>query len=156
MKKTAEISKQVEIFNNVNGRFLYRNAEICRWSGFDSGMVSRFISGETDISASKFLVLVNSMPQDFRTAYWDELLQFGRYENIKELFDSSSPADIQEAISVMNSLGHIGWRQLIEKADFQDLPEILNAIADRYTNLYEASTKPQETVTASNQELCQT
>jgi hypothetical protein len=96
------------------------------------------------------------MPQDFRTAYWDELLQLGRYTSIKELVGSASPTDIQEAVFVMNSLGHFGWQQLIEKADPQDLPEILNAIADRYTHLHNHGASQQLETEDSEKELCST
>jgi hypothetical protein len=70
-------------------------------------------------------------------------------------WSNASPTDIREAVFVTNSLGHFRW-QFIEKADPQDLPEILNAIANRYTHLHNHGASQQLETEDSEKELCST
>ncbi len=103
--------REVTVFNKVRSRpeFNYSGAQIVEWTGFDKSAVSRFLNGKTDLPMSKFFHLVNSMPKPFQEAYWSELLSL----------------DYQDR----------SWRSLISKASCVDVEEILNALADRWTEL---------------------
>ena len=105
------MSKEATIFNKINSQagFCYSGAQIAKWSGLDKSLISRFLNGKTDISVSKFFQLISSMPTPFQEAYWAELLSL----------------DYQDR----------SWRSLISKASCVDVEEILNALADRWTEL---------------------
>ncbi len=112
------MTDEVTIFNRVNERpdFNYSGTQIAKWSGLDKSLVSRFLNGKSDISASKFLQLIHSMPIPFQQAYWSELLR-------------------------LNEQPGKSWRALISKASYADIEEILNAIADRWGELGKAKEK---------------
>lgn len=117
------MTQEVIIFNKVNERpgFNYSGAQIASWSGLDKSLISRFLNGKTDISASKFLQLIRSMPTPFQQAYWAELLGL----------------DEKQGGS---------WRSLICQASTADIEEILNAIADRWAELGKSKDKELATV----------
>ncbi|MFP5274911.1 hypothetical protein [Coleofasciculus sp.] len=114
--------QEVIIFNKVNSVFNYSGAEIARRSGLHRSLISRFLTGKTDISFSNFLTIVRSMPLEFQEAYWDELL------------------GIKSAQALRST--RIPWTDLIAKASMSEIEEILNAIADRWAQLRKA--KEQE------------
>ncbi len=111
--------EEVIIFNKVNSQpdFNYTGAQICRWSGLEKSLVSRFLNGKTDISLSKFFQLIRSMPAPFQEAYWAEVLKL---EHDSEIWRSQKRPP---------------WTSLISKASYADIEEILNALANRWTEL---------------------
>jgi len=110
------------IFNKVNEAFNYSGSEIARMSGLSRSVVCRFLTAKRDISLSNFLTIVRSMPLEFQEAYWDELL------------------GIKSAQALRST--RIPWTDLIAKASYSEIEEILNAIADRWAQLRKA--KEQE------------
>jgi hypothetical protein len=104
---------EAEIFNKINQRseFGYNGIQISSFTGLDKSLISRFLTGKTDISAGRFTSLIKSMPKAFQKAYWAEYLQ-GTQEQ-------------QDAT----------WSALISEASIADIQEILNAIAERWAEL---------------------
>lgn len=110
---------EATIFNRINkSSFNYTGAEIARLSGLDKSLISRFLNGKTEISATKFLQIIRSMPEDFQQQYWADLLG----TNV-------------EVLSGRDAQGHIPWSELIKQASYSEIEEILNAIADRWADL---------------------
>jgi hypothetical protein len=120
------MTQEVIIFNKVNEQlgFNYSGTQIASWSGLDKSLISRFVSGKTDISASKFLQLIRSMPTPFQQAYWAELLE-------------PQELELQQGES---------WQSLISAASTSDIEEILNAIALRWAELGKSKEKELVTV----------
>jgi hypothetical protein len=119
------MADEVTIFNKVNRRleFNYSGAQIAKWSGLETSLISRFLNGKSDISVSKFLQLIRSMPPEFQQAYWSELLEI-----------ETKPEELGS------------WRSLIARASYEEVEEILNAVADRWAGLGKA--KERELVKA--------
>jgi hypothetical protein len=130
----TQVARQVSVFKKINLEYGYSQHQIIEWSGVNRSVVSRFLSGDSDIGAGRFMDIIFSMPQTFQQKYWRELIQM---------------APIPKG-------GDVSWKEFIYKSTPADIQEILDAIADRYTNLYEANTTPQEPVTANDQEMCKT
>ncbi len=101
--------KESLIFNKINQRpkFNYTQAQISELSGQSRSQINRFMKGETDLPTSKFMAVVNSMPEDFQRAYWLELL--------------GDLIVIEQA----------DWQSLMEKATFSDIAVILDVIGKR-------------------------
>lgn len=114
------MADEATIFNKVNSRleFNYSGAQIAKWSGLETSLISRFLTGKSNISVSKFLQLIRSMPSEFQQAYWSELLEI-----------ETKPS------------GSRSWDSLISQASYDDVEEILNAIAARWAGLGKANSR---------------
>ncbi len=122
--------QEVIIFNKINSRpeFNYSGAEISKRSGFEKSMISRFLNGKSEMGMAKFFHLMRSMPPSFQQAYWEEVL------------------GIQSVEKLMSS-HRIPWSDLIAKANFADIEEILKAV----TNYWSELEKSQEKATKAKQ-----
>ena len=105
------MTNEVILFNKINSRpcFKYSGVQIAKWAGLDRSSVSRFLNGKTDISLSKFFLIIRSMPTPFQQAYWSELLDLEYQEK--------------------------SWYSLISQASYADIEEILKIIAARWADL---------------------
>jgi hypothetical protein len=114
------MTPEAEIFNKINQRpeFGYSGIQISTFSGLDKSLISRFLAGKTDISASRFTSLIKSMPRPFQKAYWAEIIG----------------TQIQQEAT---------WSALISQASITDIEEILTAIAGRWAER-EKPNKPSE------------
>ena len=120
------MNKEVIIFNKINGKeeFGFSRREIADRSRLDASLISRFLTGKTDISVSKFFQLINSMPKSFQEAYWYETLNSNYVTNDNKML--------------------LHWASLISEASYTDLQEILNAMALRWEELGKSKTKSKE------------
>lgn len=109
------MSKVSQIFQIVNKRpeFQYTNAQISKWSNLNSGEISRFLNGTVNVSADKFIRIVESLPKEFRTAYLQELFDFD--------YQSSKKVDL---------------KLLILKASYEDMIDIIDVVTDRCKEVF--------------------
>lgn len=103
------MNKEISVFNKVNSRFNYTQAQIARWWGKDPSGVNRFIKGKSDLPTSEFIRLIGSMPVDFQNSYWEEFLR-----------------ELEVKVDLNKD-----WEQIIAKATRNDLAEIFLAVARR-------------------------
>ncbi|MDJ0725607.1 MAG: hypothetical protein QNJ38_10890 [Prochloraceae cyanobacterium] len=110
-----KISKYALIFKKVNAdyRFNYSQRQICKFSGLQTSLLSRFLNGYSDISVVKFFELIQSMPEDFQKEYWRELGLF----------------------SVFCDKQNIDWEVIIGNADKEDIAKILGALGNRWSEI---------------------
>ena len=115
---------EVTIFNQINARpdFNYSGAQIAKWSGLEKSLISRFLNGKSDISLSKFLQLIRSMPSEFQQAYWSESLGVA---NVSQMLERE----------------RIPWTELIKQATHSDIEEILSALTERWGKLSKSQEK---------------
>ena len=111
--------REATIFNKINNRpeFGFTGADIARMSALDKSLLSRFLNERSDITLNKFSQLISSMPPAFQREFW------------KEFHTLADPTQFSEAEK------SIPWTELVSKATDKDLEEILNAIANRWTEL---------------------
>ena len=116
--------QEVIIFNKVNSlpEFRFSGADICRMSGLEKSQVSRFLSGKIEFSVGKFFQLIRSMPPSFQRSYWEETLTLN---NVSQMLGSE----------------RVPWTALVSEANYDDLQEILNAMADRWAELRKGKEK---------------
>ncbi|MDJ0718282.1 MAG: hypothetical protein QNJ54_29325 [Prochloraceae cyanobacterium] len=103
------MNKEILVFNKVNSRFNYSQAQIARWWDKDPSGVNRFIKGKTDLPTSEFIRLISSMPVDFQNEYWKEFLE-----------------ELEVKVDLTNN-----WEEIIAKATRNDLAAIFLAVAKR-------------------------
>ena len=113
----SKLSKYVSAFLEVNEkhRFKYSQSDICRFSGIDSGVLSRFLNGHNDMSSARFLGLIESMPEDFQREYW-------KVVGVLSLFwQEGNEVNWEEAINK------------IDKSDKKTLARIFSALANKHS-----------------------
>jgi hypothetical protein len=117
--------REVTIFNKINSlpQFNFSGVEIFQMSGIEKSQISRFINGKIDLGTSKFFQLIRSMPPEFQQRYFQEALAMNI--EVKELKKSD----------------RIPWTEMIGSADYEDIEEILSALAARWLELGKAKQK---------------
>ncbi len=110
-----KISKYALVFKKVNAdyRFNYSQRQICKFSGLQTSLLSRFLNGSSDISVVKFFDLIQSMPEDFQKEYWKQLGLF----------------------SIFCDKENIDWEVIISNADKDDIAKILGALGNRWSEI---------------------
>ena len=117
--------QEVTIFNKVNSelQFRFSGVQIHRMSGIEKSQISRFLNGKIDLGMSKFFQIIRSMPPEFQQRYFQEALAI----NIK--------------VKDLKKSDRIPWTEMISSADYEDMEEILSALAARWLELGKAKQK---------------
>jgi hypothetical protein len=120
-----EVMREATIFNKINARpeFGFSGADIARTSALDKSLISRFLNEKGDINLNKFSQLICSMPPAFQQEFW------------KEFHTLADPNEFRKADK------QIPWTALVSEATYDDLEEILSAIAARWSDLSKSKNK---------------
>ncbi len=63
-----------QTFNYMLSRFGYSAKQIAGWSGIHESRISRFRNGKLDLETGEFLQLLQSMPEEAQSCFWQHLL----------------------------------------------------------------------------------
>jgi transcriptional regulator with XRE-family HTH domain len=108
---TKTMDTHHELFNEMLERFNLSAREVGEAAGISEVTLSRFRRGKADLLTSKFLHILNVIPEEAKDWYLSQLL-------------GSQPT--------------IGWRKIIKTASTTEKVEMLSLIANSFTESLEA------------------
>ncbi len=85
-----------EIFNQLLSLFGYSGKQVAVWAGVHESKISRFRTGKLDLEAGEFFQMLQSMPEEAQSYFWEQML--GRAVSAEQLVKGMDDSQIRQLL----------------------------------------------------------
>lgn len=103
--------KHITIFKMLLEQESISQRSLCKKSGMHPSKINRFLNGVADINSSEFFQLLELMPEDFQSRYWQLVIG-------KDLYNKNQKWDVAELVKSLSPREQISlMRAIVEEED---------------------------------------